>query len=374
MNYSDEKRAKIFLNMVPQVGPRRFSALIHAFGSAQNACEASGQAIVQKTGLVRSIASEISGFLKNKKMRDDELDAIEKARARMVLIDEPEYPELLKHIDSPPPVLYVQGLPFAYEKNFVALVGTRRPTSVGRSAARSITEELVRYGIATVSGGARGIDTEVHTATCDRKGFTIAVMGCGLGIPYPRENKKLFERIGECGMCISEFPMNTMPDKRNFPQRNRIISGISTGTVVVEAPLKSGALITARFAAYQGRDVLAVPGHAFNRMAGGSHWLLRQGARPVVSGAEIMEDLFHITKKRNIQQTLELFTDGSLGDTEQTVVDTIGWEPTHIDRLLEMTKLDAGSLMQVLLTLQMKGIIEELPGKQFVCCAKGSKN
>lgn len=371
---TDEKIAKIFLNMVPQIGPRRFEALLDAFGSAQAVCSASVQGIANVVGCAGDNASAISTFLHNKKTLDEELKLLEKHAIRVILKDEEEYPEPLKHTATPPPVLYLKGLTIPKEHRMIALVGTRKPTAVGRAVARRLAEDLVHYAIITVSGGARGIDTEIHAATLESKGFTIAVMGCGLGMFYPPENRKLFDRISSSGVCMSEFPMKVIPDKKNFPQRNRIISGLSAGTVIIEAGITSGALITARFAAEQGRDVMVVPGAAFNAVSQGNHWLLRQGAQPVVSAKEIVEDVFSLYEKKCLLSKENTSPTALLGDGERKLVDYIGWEPTPIDVLIQKTGLDIGMLMQMLLGLQIKGYIDELPGKNFICSPKRMRN
>lgn len=371
INYSDEKIAHIALNMIPQIGPKRFLTLIKTFGSARKALKASYKELNSIYGIGEDTAAKMRAFCDEPKTIEKEIAAIDEQQVRVVLLDEHEYPELLSHISAPPPVLYLKGCSLPRHAGCAALVGTRRPTPTGREIARRITHELVHQSIVTVSGCARGIDTEVHAATLVSGGFTIAVMGNGLSVAYPPENRKLMENIARSGMLISEFPMSAGPDRTHFPRRNRIISGMSTGTVVIEAGLRSGALITAMYALEEGRDVCAVPGHPFHIASQGNNWLLRQGARLATTGAEIIEEMFPHAARARTNIYTDRADDAVLSEMERKIIDYIGRDHAHIDHLIEMTGVQVGMLMRLLLDLQMKGLIEELPGKYYMCCMKG---
>ncbi|MFH1379018.1 MAG: DNA-processing protein DprA [bacterium] len=366
MNCIDEKSAQIFLNMVPQIGPRRFETLLRVFKGAQNVRSATKGDLCEAAGFPLNIAEAIYSFLHTDEILENELRDIEAQQVRIVVRTDAEYPDALAHIPDPPPVLYVKGRDLTFIKNLIGLVGTRKPTYVGKSAARLLAQDLVRYGMGTVSGCARGIDTEVHAATIAAKGNTIAVLGCGLSVAYPPENKDLLKMISENGSVVSEFCMRTIPDRMHFPRRNRIISGLSLGVIVIEAGLKSGALITARCALDQGREVFAVPGNPFHALSQGSNWLLRQGARPVTSGADIMEDMFEFKNNKTGKAAQNDLFEHTLTDDEKKIVEYIKWEPHYIDELLMISGLPYGVLTQMLLDLHMKGVIKELPGKKYV--------
>ncbi|MBD3272391.1 MAG: DNA-protecting protein DprA [Elusimicrobia bacterium] len=365
-NQINEKQAYILLNMIPQLTPRKLHALCAIFGSAHEVCHASINALINRAGVSEALAKAIVHSTHNAPaMVMHELELVERHGMQVFTPADPEYPSLLAQIPSPPPVLYVRGRLPCESMRAIALVGTRRPTQAGRVIARMISAELAKRSVVTVSGCARGIDSEVHHATCENQGQTVAVLGSGLLVPYPPENRSLIDRIAASGAVLSEFPLCAKPERYNFPRRNRIISGMSAGTVVVEAGIKSGALITARYALDQGREVMVVPGNPVHEAGQGVHWLLRNGARPVANAEEILEDVFNDFP---VQQ--ELSARGipvACTDEERILLECMGSEHKHIDELIQQTGLPIRILHTVLMHLEMQGIIIELPGKYYMC-------
>ncbi|MFH1851754.1 MAG: DNA-processing protein DprA [Candidatus Neomarinimicrobiota bacterium] len=292
------------------------------------------------------------------------VDRLQELNAGTVTIWDADYPLLLKKIYDPPPLLYFLGQPLVNLEDGVAVVGSRSTTAYGRSTAKAITLELVNSGLTTVSGLARGIDSVVHLETVNSGGRTIAVLGNGIDLIYPAENHKLAEKIMRNGTIISEFPPGTKPDAGNFPQRNRIISGLSHATVVVEAGDRSGAMLTALNAVDQNRDVFAVPGRMTDKQSVGCLRLISHGAVPVVRPDIITEmiekRLFHPRVAR--QQVINL----ELTESERLVVDQLSHDPVHIDDLAQRTGLEITRLLTVLLELELKNAVIQMSGKQFV--------
>ena len=271
------------------------------------------------------------------------------------------YPENLANIYDPPLVLYVRGKLKKEDERAVAIVGTRRATSYGKVAARKLARELAQAGITVVSGMARGIDTAAHEGALEAGGRTVAVLGCGVDIVYPPENSSLMQEIIRRGAVISEFPLGTRPLAYNFPRRNRIISGLSKGVVVVEAPLKSGAIITADYALEEGREVFAVPGPITSPYAKGTNRLIKEGAKIVEDISDILEEL-NLTRLKGVKSRIDL----QLSFKEKTVLENLSYEPLHIDELVHRTKLPVWQVGDILTRLQLKGMVRELPGKLFI--------
>lgn len=272
-----------------------------------------------------------------------------------------QFPELLRNIADPPLGLFYSGDAGLLGQQAVAVVGSRRATAYGLYMAEKLGRELARAGITVVSGLARGIDTAAHRGALAGGGRTVAVLGCGLDVVYPRENQKLFADIAGCGALVSEFPPGTPPQPWHFPVRNRIISGLCRAVVVVEAGEKSGAMITAYLALEQGRDVMAVPGQATSKMSRGPHRLLRQGARLVEDAGDILEEL-GLTR---------LFTDAvgasgvSLEPAEEALLALISWEPVDVDTLSVKSGLPVSQVLTILSFLELKGLVRQLPGHRF---------
>ena len=278
---------------------------------------------------------------------------------------DPAYPALLKTIHEPPPVLYCKGDPGLFERPAIALVGSRRPTLYGEKMAQVLARELCGLGIVVVSGLARGIDTAAHRGALEAKGKTIAVLGSGLLNVYPPENKRLADSIGAEGLLLSEFPLSAEPEAWHFPQRNRLIAGLSMGTVVIEAAEASGALITARLAAEQGREVFAVPGPVTSKMSAGPHRLIKEGAKLVEKVEDILEEIGPL-KDLILRQKKSAPAAGlELSAQESAILGLLDREPLPIDVLSSRSGLKAGEFSHSLLSLELKGAVRSLPGKIY---------
>lgn len=282
-----------------------------------------------------------------------------------VSIEDDSYPEMLRNISNPPFLLYCKGDIEVSRQVCLSLVGARAATFYGKNTARKLAQELGGKDIVVVSGMARGIDTEAHRGALDAGGKTIAVLGSGLNIIYPRENTRLFEQICSSGLVISEFPLDVQPEPGNFPMRNRIISGLSRGVIVVEAQRKSGALITADFALEQGRDVFAVPGPINSKNSEGTNNLIKQGAKLTSGIEDILEEYYDISEQEKeekfFQEKLLL-----LDKNESLIIQCMGYEPLHFDELLVNTGLDIGEISTILLKLELEGILKSIPGNYYV--------
>jgi DNA processing protein len=350
------------LKTIPGVGNRLFLNLLQEFGEPEKVFSASREALSRVNGVSDRLSSIIQSYKIPKEVHED-LALVQKEGVDIVTFSDSSYPTLLRHIYDPPPVLYVYGRLYPDSLN-IAIVGSRNATSYGRTVTERLSGDLVQRGLTVVSGMAKGIDSAAHTGALSAGGKTIAVLGCGLGTIYPAENTRLFHRIADNGAVISEFPFLTPPEAHNFPIRNRIISGLSLGTVIVEATQHSGSLITARLAAEQGREVFAVPGSITSFKSMGTHRLIKQGAKLVEHADDIVEEL-NIT-----QQTSSLVgkDEPSLGLTaeEKKVIDKLSPYPMHIDQLVRELALSAAQVSSLLLQLELKGLVTQSPGKFFV--------
>ncbi|MCM8790944.1 MAG: DNA-processing protein DprA [Candidatus Omnitrophica bacterium] len=297
--------------------------------------------------------------------------------ARKINIDDPEYPKNLKNIHKPPKELYVNGTLEKRDEIAVAIVGSRRASMYGLEMAEKLAFELALRGVTVVSGMARGIDSAAHKGALKANGRTIAVMGSGHNVIYPPENRRLYDQIITSGAVITEYEDDMPPLPENFPARNRIISGLSLGVVVVEAARNSGALITANFAAEQGREVFAVPGKVSSATSAGTNELIKDGARLVQSVEDIIEELkiremepISSEDRKKIDSKIEKMTRAyiynSLTKDERTLYKILSEEPLHIDEITFRSGFDTAKVSKLLLGLQLKKLIREIPGKQFV--------
>jgi DNA processing protein len=278
---------------------------------------------------------------------------------KVITIEDDDYPINLKAIYDPPVVLYIKGN-IRKEELCIAMVGTRTPTEYGLLQARHLSKRLANLGFCIVSGLARGIDTACHKAALEENGLTYGVLGCGIDVVYPPENNWLYRRIPESGGgIITEFPFGTRPYKQNFPKRNRIISGLSLGVVVIEAPPKSGALITANLALHQNREVFAVPGPVNSPTSLGVNNLIKEGAKLTSSIEDILQELWFMVKDK-------LKKEPQLTKAEEEIYNLIKDEPIDIDSLKLLSDKDFGYLSIILLNLELKGLIRQLIGKRFV--------
>ncbi len=359
------------------VGPVSFAKILKRFGSVDAALGASVIGLTKVEGIGYKTAERIAATRETFDAKA-ELERAQKLGVWIVHLEDQRYPTMLKQIYDPPPVLYVKGTLGSADTLAVAIVGSRRCSIYGQEQASRLAHLLAASGFTIVSGLARGIDTAAHQGALAAEGRTVAVQGCGLANVFPPENVKLFELIGQSGACISELPLRYEPLRENFPPRNRIIAGLSLGTIVIEAGLRSGALITAHTALESNREVMAVPGKVDSPLSKGSHQLIKQGAKLVESVEDVMEALGYVgdqLKEHTALATQEaakkaetpLFEASrvNLKDRERQVYEILGAEPLHSDQIITETRLPAGQVNASLVSLRLKGLIRHLPGNLF---------
>ena len=291
---------------------------------------------------------------------------IEQSGVHLLLCTDPSYPPLLAQISEAPPVLFVLGSVAALQSAQLAIVGSRTPTAAGRKTARDFALSLAQAGLTITSGLAVGVDAASHEGALLADGLTVAVFGTGLDAVYPLENTRLAARVRERGALVSEFPPRTRPSRRNFPQRNRIISGLSRGTLVVEAALRSGSLVTAKWAAEQGRDVFAIPGSIHNRLTRGCHKLIRDGALLVESPDDVVSELqLPLFRQRLTHRRVGQNSPPALDKEYEMLLDALGFEPATLDELVARTGLPDGTVASMLLILELEGCVAALPGGRY---------
>lgn len=368
-----ERNAWLALGLIPEVGAATFHRLVQGLGSAEAVLRAKAEALERVPGISQQVARAIVSFPWQDAL-DRELRVIETRGLGLIRFGDEGYPELLAAIHSPPPILYLRGTIEPEDRVAVAIVGSRQASPYGSTMAEQISGELAERGVTIVSGMARGIDAAAHRSALRAAGRTIAVLGCGLGVTYPPEHAELADQIAEQGALISEFPIFTPPKPGHFPQRNRIISGLARGVVVIEAGLKSGALITANYALEQGREVFAVPGQATSRSSRGCHQLIKAGAKLTEGWEDIWEEI-ELQVAPGVQVVRDLTpVSRSLAQEEILIIDALEAGPMQIDDLIGRTQLPAGQMASLLLSLMLKGMIEELPGKSFAKRLRPVKN
>ncbi|MBP6963764.1 MAG: DNA-processing protein DprA [Armatimonadetes bacterium] len=294
---------------------------------------------------------------------DEEMKALDKIGARAVTIRDGEYPANLRQIYDPPPVLFVKGELREEDRFAVAIVGTRRPSEYGRSMAMKVSRDLAARGLTVISGGARGIDTTVHTAAI-AAGRTIAILGSGLDVPYPYENRGLFKRIAESGAVMSEYVPGTKPDGYRFPARNRLISGMSLGVLIVESLITGGAMITAGIAADQNRDVYAVPGATDNEFSEGPHRLIREGAKLVERAEDILEEIGVPVEHSDRRERPKV--PDNITPEQKVVLEALNLHPKHVDDIIAECGLSASVANSTLTLLEMLGLVRRVPGNAYV--------
>lgn len=375
----NSKDIELWLKLIraDEVGPVTFGRLLKRFGSVDAALGASVSGLTKVEGIGFKTAERIAAS-RDKFDAIEELELAAKLGIWLLHMEDARYPTLLKQIYDPPPVLYIKGTLTHDDTLGVALVGCRRCSLYGQEQASRFAHLLAASGFTIVSGMARGIDTAAHTGALAAQGRTLAIQGCGLSRVFPPENAKLFELIGASGACISELPLQAEPLAEHFPPRNRIIAGLSLGTIVVEAGLRSGALITAQTALESNREVMAVPGKIDSPLSQGPHQLIKQGARLVGSVEDIMDALGYVgerlkdhtaTATQEAAEKVEapLFDPANfhLKGHEKTIYDVLGNEPVHIDQIISDTDLPAGAANAAVMSLRLKGLIRQLPGNLF---------
>ncbi|HON59461.1 MAG TPA: DNA-processing protein DprA [Smithella sp.] len=360
----------IALKSVAGVGNVVFPALLEKFGSPQAVFGASAAGLAEVRGIAKETVKEITHFNQWDKVKA-ELELILKNKIDIITYQDKLYPEKLLNIYDRPPYIYVRGALHEDDIN-IAVVGSRQASSYGKYTTEKIGRELAQKGITVVSGMARGIDSAAHRGAISGRGRTIAVLGSGLDVIYPPENKKLYLEIIETGAVISEYPMGTPPRSSNFPARNRIISGMSYGVVIVEAGEKSGSLITARLALDQGREVFAVPGSIDSPGSRGTNKLIKQGAKLIENTEDILEEIvpqletkrLRATESAPSPQETEIHPP-ELNAGERKIIALLSLKKLHIDDLISMTGLTSSEILSALTRLELKGIVQQHPGKLF---------
>jgi len=360
-----ELSALLNLHLVDGIGSNRLRALVNKFDGR---LEAIFQADLKELNTIEGIDLKLAQRIRqaaNQNYAESQIELAQKHNTRIITFWDKEYPENLKRIYDPPVLLFVRGELNPTDHLAIAVVGTRVPTNYGKFSAETFSRQLAREGIVIVSGLARGIDTIAHVSALKAGGRTIAVLGCGVDVIYPAENKKLFYEIIEHGAVISEFLMGTKPDATNFPRRNRIVSGLSLGVLVIEAGAKSGALITANMALEQNREIFALPGNINSPKSFGCNKLIMEGAKLAMQTDDILDELRpqlnHLLKKEKIR-TKQV----SLTPVEQSLLESLSHEALHIDRIASENNLSISQALGTLLTLELKELVRQLPGKYFI--------
>ena len=348
-------------SLVSGIGPRRLTHLLNWFGDVASAWGAS-ETQLRQAGLE---AQPRENFLRQRQKidLDAEMSRIEAAGAWLLALSDDSYPILLKELADAPLVLYVKGSLLTVDQNALSVVGTRSATHYGYEAAYKLSYALAQQNVSIISGLAHGIDTAAHRGALKAGGRTIAVMGCGIDQIYPAENHELAQQIIQSGALVSEFPLGTAPEGRNFPRRNRIISGLGLGVLVVEAPAGSGALITADMAAEQGRDVFAVPGNIFNKSSHGSNQLIQDGAKLVMTVADIVEEL-NITYTR-VEAKTRTERVVPENQTEATIMKYLSADPLHVDNLARACEMPIAQVTSTLTILELKGLARKVGPMQY---------
>lgn len=346
------------LYAVPRMNETRLKRLLARFGEPEKILAAKPADLEEVRGIDAELAAAIAGYKRSAGTRES-IKSCRAAGVRTVAFTSPDFPAPLRDLAHMPPVLFMLGEVTDKDRQAIALVGTRRPSFYGRQIAEKLGRELAGNGVTVVSGLARGIDTFAHKGALAAGGRTIAVLGCGIDVYYPPENRQLQNSIPEHGAVTSEFPPGMEPMAMNFPKRNRIVSGLSQGVVAVEAGEKSGVLNTVAWAVDQGRDVYAVPGNLTSPQSTGTNRLLKEGARPVWSVEDILSDL-GIKAKREARARVEVSAD------EKPVLEYLSGEPKYVDDICESLGIPVATLLSLLMQLELKGLVRQMPGKLFV--------
>jgi DNA processing protein len=365
----DSREALVALNLIEGVGPVRVRQLLEHFGEAPSILGASKSQLMQVRGIGDDTAEAIANWEKSVDLAG-ELKRITDFGCHVLTQTDQAYPASLREIYDPPIALYVKGELSAKDKNAVAMVGSRQTTHYGIETARKLAYQLAYLGVTVVSGGARGIDTAAHQGALSAKGRTVCVLGTGINIVFPPENQELFERIAASGAVITQFPFNRKGDKQSFAIRNRIVAGMTLGSVVVEADLHSGALITANFATEYGRQVFAVPGRIDSPRSKGCHDLIKKGAKLCEGAEDILSEFEYLFPSSNKPPSVGetgVLPALELSENEQKVYEALKLEDeTSIDEVIRKSGLPSSAVSVALLSLEMKRMVKQLPGKLFV--------
>ncbi|WP_449245904.1 DNA-processing protein DprA [Desulfarculus baarsii] len=353
------------LRLIPGVGGVTFARLLDAFGRPGRALGAPLEALSAVPGLRRTLAEAISRRAWSEEP-SLQLERLAEVGGRVITLADPEYPPLLANAFAPPPLLFVRGDLGPCREGGVAVVGSRNMTTYGQRMAAELGRDLARAGLSVISGLARGVDGQAHRAALEAGGHTVGVLGCGLDVAYPPEHAGLIERMAGQGAVVSEFPMGSPPAQANFPVRNRIIAGLSRAVVVVEAGLRSGALITARHALEENREVFAVPGLAGLASSAGCNELLRRNAAQLLESAQDILAPGALGRAPSPARPRALLSqDDGLLPEERALLALVGPEPTHVDQLIRRSGLDAQSVAHHLLNLELAERVRQLAGKRY---------
>jgi len=354
----------IALCFSPHLGPVTIRRLLRAFGSAEDVFRARPADLFGVTGISQKRSRWITGF----RDWDGLMKTIEKAESdgnRLVFHGDPEYPGAMGELgEDAPLLLFVKGTLVEEDRFAVAMVGSRKSSDYGEAVTAKISARLAGVGMTVISGMARGIDTAAHRGAIKAGGRTMAVLGCGLDVVYPPENRGLVDKIAASGAVISEFPPGTPPLRENFPRRNRLISGMSLGVIVVEAAPRSGSLITAKHALEQGKEVFAVPGNIMSETSAGTNDLLKQGAKLVTSADDVLEELAPVLK--GFIKSSSAAPAPEVTEEEKTLCDLLSGEPVHVDEIARRSGRQVAAVLATLLGLELKGVIRQMEGKRFL--------
>lgn len=361
---SDDLLWWLRLKAVKGVGPIKFNEMVRAFGDPRAVFASDRKSLSKIPRLGENSINEILDFKPDEGFAESQLEKAAKLGIKILTLEDPEYPVNLRPFVDAPPLLYIRGAIVGSDRKAVAIVGSRNATTYGKNTSSGMARQLASAGITVVSGMARGIDSAAHQGALDAGGRTIAVLGCGVDVVYPPENKKLRDAIIEQGAVISEYPIGGKPLQDHFPNRNRIITGLSLGVLAVEAREDSGVFSTVRWAAEQGREVFAVPGPITSATSAGPNQLIKQGAKMVLGVKDILEEL-------RIEDHPETLPSGpapkiELNDEEALVLTEITDDPRHVDSLAENLRISPADTLRTLFSLEMKGLVRQMPGKMYV--------
>lgn len=365
---------KDWLNLIflPGIGCTLINRLLVEFADPASVLHAAPSQLERVAGVGKKLALRLTRHDVREQAReaaDRQLQKLSCSNVSVIPLNDPCYPEMLRNIQDPPILLFCKGNTQYLNHPGIALVGSRSATVYGKRVSSTLGRDLAGHNIPVISGMALGIDGEAHAGALKGNGPTVGVLGCGVDVVYPVQNKELFKAVEENGLLVSEYPLGTQPDAYRFPERNRIISGLSLGVVVVEATKKSGSLITARLALDQNREVFAVPGRIDSAKSQGTHRLLQQGAKLVHSVEDILEE-FHFSsvagKVSPEADRSESF--GNMDKEEQHLLSCLDTYPVNIDELVRLSGYDAPVLADLLVRLELKGAVRQLPGQQYELC------
>lgn len=356
----------ISLSLVPGLGVGGYWRLIDHFKSPSEILRASEKELFRVEGIQKRQIGGLLSSVDHRAHAAKELDRLTAAGGTALSYEDPDYPPLLKHLTDPPPVLYILGQKELLSRPSVAMVGSRAATAYGRRIATTLAKNLAELSVTVISGLALGIDAESHKGALKGKGVTVGVLGCGLDVVYPRQNRFLYEQIAQHGAVVTEYPLGTRPEGFRFPARNRIIAGLSQGVVVVEAAKKSGSLITAQIALDYGRDVFAVPGQVDSFKSEGTHWLLQQGAKLVQRVEDIIEELgFDSIIDHGVQNGPSEENTYDIDPDALALLNRIDPYPQMRETVIEKSGLLPARVSELLLFLELEGLIEMLPGDKL---------